>query len=95
MLYLCVAVLGLASSLTVPAAGLLLISTVIMVGTGIEGAIHHRALDAVLVRGIKLNVILQVAYAVPLLWAAVRPASFNRTRRRAAEIAAGIRAWRL
>ena len=95
MLYLCVVVLGALSSFALSAAGVFAVSSVLVVGVGVAGAVTHQPLLGVLLEAGAVSITLQLAYAVPLLWALVWPLPYAWTKRWAVLIAASVRSWRL
>ena len=95
MLYLCVLTLGVFSSLALSAVGLILLSSVLFVGLGVAGAIHHEPLLAVLLKAVAVSLTLQIGYASPLFGSLLWPQPYARTKQWASDIAAGLRSWRL
>lgn len=90
MLYLYVLALGVLSSLVLSVAGLIALGSLLVVGVGVAGAIHHVPVLLVLLKAGAVTVTLQFAYASPLVW----PLPYGWSKRWASTVAASLRSWR-
>lgn len=68
MLYIVIAALGLVGARQFSWFGVFVISTILAVALGLEGALHDRTLLKVLHRDWEVIVTFQSAYFAPIVW---------------------------